>query len=155
MKAVGLTGLEKRNPFELSGGQQQRLAIATVLAVKPAIIVLDEPTAQLDPVGKNEVLEVMRSLNGEGYTIIVAEHEIEELATFADRLILLEGGRVLAAGTAREVLVRVDELKTVGVDPPSVTELAHLISTQTKLRPDQYPITLDEALKLYRARLGA
>jgi energy-coupling factor transporter ATP-binding protein EcfA2 len=155
MKAVGLTGLEKRNPFELSGGQQQRLAIATVLAVKPGIIVLDEPTAQLDPVGKNEVLEIMRSLNGEGYTIIVAEHEIEELATFADRLILLEGGRVLAAGTTREVLVRVDELKTVGVDPPSVTELAHLISTQTKLRPDQYPITLDEALKLYRARLGA
>jgi energy-coupling factor transporter ATP-binding protein EcfA2 len=155
MKAVGLTGLEKRNPFELSGGQQQRLAIATVLAVKPGIIVLDEPTAQLDPVGKNEVLEIMRSLNGEGYTIIVAEHEIEELATFADRLILLEGGRVLAAGTTREVLVRVDELKRVGVDPPSVTELAHLISTQTKLRPDQYPITLDEALKLYRARLGA
>lgn len=154
MKAVGLTGLESRNPFELSGGQQQRLAIATVLAVRPEIIVLDEPTAQLDPVGKNEVLEVMRALKDEGYTIVVAEHEIEELATFADRLILLNQGHMLASGSVREALVRVDQLKEVGLDPPSVTELTHLLKDELRVTPDDYPITLEDAIGLYQARLG-
>ncbi len=150
LKQVGLEGLEDRSPFELSGGQQQRLAIATILAVRPEIIVMDEPTAQLDPVGKTEVLETMRALNREGYTIIVAEHEIEELATFADRIIALNEGRIVSVGSTRDVLTEVDELKKIGVDPPSVTELSHLISEGAKLSSDQYPITLDGAIGLYR-----
>lgn len=150
LRQVGLEGLEERSPFELSGGQQQRLAIATVLAVRPEVIVMDEPTAQLDPVGKTEVLETMRTLNKEGYTIIVAEHEIEELATFADRIITLNEGRMILEGSTRDVLTQVGELKKIGVDPPSVTELSQLLSETADLTPDKYPITLDEAITLYR-----
>ncbi|WP_455283940.1 energy-coupling factor ABC transporter ATP-binding protein [[Eubacterium] cellulosolvens] len=154
LRQVGLEGLEERSPFELSGGQQQRLAIATVLAVRPEVIVMDEPTAQLDPIGKTEVLETMRALNKEGYTIIVAEHEIEELATFADRIITLNEGRIILEGSTRGVLTRVDVLKEIGVDPPSVTELSKLIAEKADLTADQYPITLDEAITLYRDLLG-
>lgn len=154
LRQVGLDGLEDRSPFELSGGQQQRLAIATILAVRPQIIVMDEPTAQLDPMGKTEVLETMRALNKEGYTIIVAEHEIEELATFADRIIALNEGKIILQGSTREVLTKVEELKKLGVDPPSVTDLSHLLADKAELRSDQYPITLDEAITMYRKLVG-
>jgi energy-coupling factor transporter ATP-binding protein EcfA2 len=150
LRQVGLEGLEDRSPFELSGGQQQRLAIATVLAVRPEVILMDEPTAQLDPVGKTEVLETMRALNKEGYTIIVAEHEIEELATFADRIIALNEGRITLEGTTRDVLTRIEQLKKIGVDPPSVTELSHLLAGKAGLAQEKYPITLEEAIRLYR-----
>jgi energy-coupling factor transport system ATP-binding protein len=153
LSKVGLEGLEDRSPFELSGGQQQRLAIATVLAVKPEVIVMDEPTAQLDPVGKTEVLETMRALNKEGYTIIVAEHEIEELATFADRIIALNEGRIVVEGSTRNVLTQVEQLKKIGVDSPSVTELSHLVAAKGGFAPEDYPITLDEAITLYRDRI--
>jgi energy-coupling factor transporter ATP-binding protein EcfA2 len=153
LSKVGLKGLEDRSPFELSGGQQQRLAIATVLAVKPEVIVLDEPTAQLDPVGKTEVLETMRALNAEGYTIVVAEHEIEELATFADRVIALNEGRIVLEGPTRNVLTKIEQLKEIGVDPPSVTELSHLVAAKAGFRSEEYPITLDEAIALYRGRI--
>ncbi len=150
LRRVGLEGLEERSPFELSGGQQQRLAIATVLAVRPDIIVMDEPTAQLDPVGKTEVLETMRALNKEGYTIVVAEHEIEELATFADRIIALNQGKIVMEGSTRDVLTEVDALKKLGVDPPSVTELTQILAEKADIRSGQFPITLDEAITLYR-----
>jgi len=154
LRQVGLEGMEERSPFELSGGQQQRLAIATVLAVRPDIIVMDEPTAQLDPIGKTEVLETMRALNREGYTIVVAEHEIEELATFADRIIALNEGRVILEGPTRDVLTRVEALKKVGVDPPSVTELSQLLAEKAGLTPGRFPITLDEAITLYQELVG-
>jgi energy-coupling factor transporter ATP-binding protein EcfA2 len=150
LRQVGLEGLEDRSPFELSGGQQQRLAIATVLAVRPEVIVMDEPTAQLDPVGKTEVFETMHALNKEGYTIIVAEHEIEELATFGDRIIALNEGRIMLEGSTRDVLTQIEQLKKIGVDPPSVTELSHLLAAKAGLSPEKYPITLDEAIMLYR-----
>lgn len=153
LRVVGLEKLEDRSPYELSGGQQQRLAIATVLAVRPEIIVLDEPTAHLDPVGKTEVLRTMRELNKSGYTIIVAEHEIEALATFVDRIILLDGGHIVAQGDARHVLTMVKKLKEVGVDPPSVTELCEILSDQLAIPGKELPITLDEATALISENL--
>ena len=149
IEKVGLKGLEHRSPFELSGGQQQRLAIATVLAMKPEVIVLDEPAAQLDPLGKSQVFDVLRELLREGSTILVAEHEIEELATFTHRLILLDGGRILCEGSSRHVLRQVERLKSSGVDPPSVTELAHLVKTVCRMRLEDYPITVEEAVGLF------
>ncbi len=150
---VGLRGLEKRSPFELSGGEMQRLAIATVLAVKPEVIVMDEPTAQLDPLGKFEVLSVVRKLAKEGATIVIAEHEIEDIAYFADKMLLLDDGRVIAYGDAREVLTMIDELKSRGIDPPSVTELSHLLCN--RLGVDiSYPITLEEAVETFSRVLG-
>jgi len=121
--------------------------------VKPEVIVMDEPTAQLDPVGKTEVLETMRALNKEGYTIIVAEHEIEELATFADRIIALNEGRIVVEGSTRNVLTQVEQLKKIGVDSPSVTELSHLVAAKGGFAPEDYPITLDEAITFYRDRI--
>jgi energy-coupling factor transport system ATP-binding protein len=149
LKVVGLEKFAQRSPYELSGGQQQRLAIATVLAVRPEIIVMDEPTAQLDPVGKTEVLQTMRQLNGQGYTIIVAEHEIEALATFADRLIVLDNGRAVELGETREVLTRVKKLKELGIDPPSVTELCDQLSTELKISREKFAISLEEATALF------
>lgn len=149
IETVGLKGLEGRSPYELSGGQQQRLAIATVLAVKPEILVLDEPTAQLDPIGKFEVFETIKELAASGQTIIVAEHEIEELATFADEIIALYDGEIVLKGEGKKVLSSVERLKEIGVDPPSVTELTHLLRNELEISQDEYPITLDEAIKLY------
>ncbi|AKG39299.1 hypothetical protein MA03_01765 [Infirmifilum uzonense] len=153
IRYVGLEGLEKRSPFELSGGQMQRLAIATVLALRPEVIVMDEPTAQLDPIGKFEVLSVIEKLANEGSTIVIAEHEIEEVAYFADKALVLFNGEVIAYGPVREVLRKVDELKSIGIDPPSVTELAHAIKKELGLEAE-YPITLEEAVKIYSELLG-
>ncbi|MEM4666018.1 MAG: ABC transporter ATP-binding protein [Thermofilum sp.] len=150
---VGLKGLEARSPFELSGGQMQRLAIATVLALKPEILVLDEPTAQLDPLGKFEVLSVVKRLADEGATIVIAEHEIEEIAYFADKILLLDRGQVVAYGPAREVLASVEELKSRGVDPPSVTELAYLLSRDLGVKVPA-PITLEEGVESFSKLLG-
>jgi energy-coupling factor transporter ATP-binding protein EcfA2 len=150
---VGLKGLENRSPFELSGGEMQRLAIATVLAVKPEVIVMDEPTAQLDPLGKFEVLSVVRRLAEEGATIVIAEHEIEDVVYFADKMLLLDDGRAVAYGDAREVVAMVDELKSRGVDPPSVTELAHLLYRKLGVNAS-YPVTLEEAVEVFSRLLG-
>lgn len=153
IKVVGLQGLEDRSPFELSGGQMQRLAIATVLAVQPEVLVLDEPTAQLDPIGKFEVFSVIEKLARQGSTIVVVEHEIEELATFADNIILLDQGRVKAYGSAKDVLTQVEKLKSLGVDPPSVTELTYYLNREVGADLE-VPITLDEAVKIYAEALG-
>jgi len=143
---VGLTGFEERSPLALSGGQQQRLAIAAALAVYPDILVLDEPTSNLDPIGKQEVFEVCAKLNRErGTTIIIAEHEVEVLAQFADKAIVLNEGQVVLAGTPREVFGEVDTMREIGLRVPQVTELAHSLVSMSVTWPGQYPITLDEA----------
>lgn len=154
LHAVGLQGLEERSPYELSGGQQQRLAIATVLAVRPEIIVMDEPTAQLDPVGKTEVLQTMRDLNGQGYTIIVAEHEIEAMAAFADRILVLDHAEIVTQGETRKVLTEVKKLKQMGIDPPSVTELCEVLRGELKIDEAKFPIELNEAISLFSQILG-
>ena len=148
LEKVGLKGFERRSPFELSGGEQQRLAIATVLAMKPEIMVLDEPVALLDPIGKYEVLSVIKEIAAEGSTIVIAEHEIEELAYFADRILVLNEGRMVSLDNAKMVLSEVEKLKKIGVDPPSVTELAYLLEHDLGIKLE-YPITLPEALKIF------
>lgn len=149
LERVGLKGFESRNPLDLSGGEQQRLAIATVLAIDPEVIVMDEPTAQLDPLGKSQVLEVIGKLKHEGKTIIITSHEIEELVYFADRLVVLHDGKIVLEGSTEEVLREVDLLKSIGVDPPSVTELAHLLKMRNIFSCEKYPVTIHEAIKLF------
>ncbi len=113
-------------------------------------MVLDEPTAQLDPIGKYEVFKVIEDLTLEGLTTIVVEHEIEELAHFADNIILLHEGKILSYGKAKKVLTEVEKLKAIGEDPPSVTELTYLLDKELDLSLVNYPITLDEAIKIYK-----
>ena len=123
---VGLTGFEERNPMGLSGGQQQRLAIAATLVMRPTILFMDEPTSNLDPIGKEEVFEIARRLNREeGLTVIVAEHEVEVLAQYADRIIVLDEGKIALQGTPEEVFSQVDRITELGLRVPQVTDFAH------------------------------
>ncbi len=123
LDAVGLAGFEDRDPATLSGGEKQRLAIAAVLAMEPELLVLDEPTTDLDPAGKEEVLGVISRLRTQGRTLVVVEHETIA-AEMADRVVLLCQGRVVAAGTPAEVLRDVALLEQVGVRPPDLAVLA-------------------------------
>ncbi len=154
LRIVGLEGLEKRSPFELSGGQQQRLAIASVLAMYPKILVLDEPTSHLDPVGKDEVYWVVKRLNKErGMTIIMADHEVEMLALCADRILIMNEGKIVLEGSPREVFSHVDFLKELGLRIPQVTELAYHLR-RLGMWSGQYPVSIDEAIEVVRRILG-
>ena len=125
IEAVGMTMYRQSQPNHLSGGQKQRVAIAGVLAMSPKCIVLDEPTAMLDPNGRREVLKTIRELNKEeGVTVILITHYMEEVV-FADKVYVMEAGCVRMQGAPREIFARVDELKEYRLDVPQVTLLAH------------------------------
>ena len=122
---VGMLGFRDRSPNRLSGGQKQRVAIAGVVAMRPECIVLDEPTAMLDPNGRKEVLEVIRELNRkEGVTVILITHYMEEVV-YADKVYVMDSGDIVMQGTPREIFSRVDELKKLRLTVPQATELAH------------------------------
>ena len=124
LKAVGMTAYRLQSPNKLSGGQKQRVAIAGVMAMKPECIILDEPTAMLDPNGRKEVIRTIHELNRtEGITVLLITHYMEE-AIEADRIIVMEDGRIVMDGQPREIFSRVKELKSHGLDVPQVTELA-------------------------------
>ena len=124
LKAVGMTAYRLQSPNKLSGGQKQRVAIAGVMAMKPECIILDEPTAMLDPNGRKEVIRTIHELNrAEGITVLLITHYMEE-AIEADRIIVMDDGRIVMDGQPREIFSRVKELKSHGLDVPQVTELA-------------------------------
>lgn len=127
LRIVGLEEKEKSFPDELSGGQKQRIAIAGVLAMKPDCIVLDEPTAMLDPIGRRDVLETIERLHREeGITIILITHYMDE-AVRGDRVYVIDDGDLVMEGTPREIFVQVEKLKHYGLDVPQVTEVADLL----------------------------
>lgn len=124
LKAVGMTAYRKQSPNKLSGGQKQRVAIAGVMAMRPRCIILDEPTAMLDPNGRKEVIRTIRQLNqAEGITVLLITHYMEE-AIDADRIIVMDDGKIVMDGKPKETFSRVRELKTYGLDVPQATELA-------------------------------
>ncbi len=148
LELVGLAGFEERSPFEISGGQQQRLAMASALSMKPQILVLDEPTSNLDPIGKEEVFTVTRKINQEeGLTVIIAEHEVEVIAEYADKVILLEQGKITQVGTPEELFPNIVDIQSnVGVRIPQITDFASRV-------PDKFtgsiPVTVDKAIERY------
>ena len=124
LKAVGMAAYRKQSPNKLSGGQKQRVAIAGVMAMRPRCIILDEPTAMLDPNGRKEVIRTIRQLNqAEGITVLLITHYMEE-AIDADRIIVMDDGKIVMDGKPKEIFSRVRELKTYGLDVPQATELA-------------------------------
>jgi energy-coupling factor transporter ATP-binding protein EcfA2 len=148
---VGLTGYEERSPLAMSGGQQQRLAIAAALAMYPRVLVLDEPTSNLDPIGKEEVFAVAARLNRErGMTIVIVEHEVEVIAAYADRIIVMSGGQIVLNGPPRETLAQVATLEKYQTRPPQVTELAYRLAQAGRNVPE-YPVTVEQALALLGA----
>lgn len=125
LKAVGMAAYRLQSPNKLSGGQKQRVAIAGVMAMKPQCIILDEPTAMLDPNGRREVIKTVHELNkAEGITVLLITHYMEE-AVEADRIVVMDGGKAVMDGKPREIFTRVEELKSHGLDVPQITELAY------------------------------
>ncbi len=137
LKAVGMEEFTLHAPHHLSGGQKQRIAIAGVIAMEPACIVLDESTAMLDPLGRREVLDTVKKLNREkNITIILITHHMDE-AAMADRVVVMDGGRVVMDGTPQEILVQVEKLQAIGLAAPHTVELLH------GLRQDGFDVPLD------------
>lgn len=125
LKAVGMYEYRMHAPHQLSGGQKQRVAIAGIIAMRPRCIVLDEPTAMLDPKGRSEVMKTVKELNSKyGITIILITHYMEEAAQ-CERIIVMDKGKVLMDDSPKQVFSRVEELKAVGLDVPQVTELVY------------------------------
>ena len=125
LKAVGMYEYRKHAPHLLSGGQKQRIAIAGILAMRPKCIVLDEPTAMLDPSGRNEVMKTIKEVNKKfGITIILITHYMDEAAQ-ADRIIVMDKGEKVMEGVPREIFSQVQKIKSIGLDVPQVTELAY------------------------------
>ncbi len=136
LKAVGMYEFRKKSPNRLSGGQKQRVSIAGVIAMEPKCIILDEPTAMLDPNGRKDVIKAAKMLNEkEGITIILITHYMEE-AIHADRIFVMDEGKVAMQGTPREIFSRVEEMKDLHLDVPQVTLLAHELKKAGLAIPD-------------------
>lgn len=148
---LGLEEAAGRSPVALSGGQQQRLAIASVLVMRPRVLVLDEPTSQLDPAGSEAIFRLLRTLAGaQGITIFLASHKVALIADFADRALILAGGQIVDDGAPRTILAD-PELERLGIIPSAYTELAHL-ARQRGLGNDggPLPVTLAQAEAFFR-----
>jgi len=139
------------SPFELSGGQKRRVAIAGVLAMQPEILILDEPTAGLDPRGRDEILDRIAQIHAEGNrTVILVSHSMEDVAKYATRLIVMNGGEVFADGAPKEVFERYRELEKIGLAAPQVTYLSEALKEAGVILPDE-ATTVSEARELLLA----
>ncbi len=154
IEAVGLTdAVYDLSPFELSGGQKRRVAIAGVLAMKPDYLILDEPVAGLDPAGRSELLEMLRSLNEQGMTIILVSHNMEDVAEYARRIIVMEQGGIVLDGTVSEIFQNGDYLQELGLDIPQVTRLMMQLSREGHgVNPGLYQ--MEDAVKELAAYLS-
>lgn len=143
LRAVGMYQFRKYSPNKLSGGQKQRVSIAGVLAMHPKCIVLDEPTAMLDPSGRKEVIRAVRGLNQvEGVTVILITHYMEEIV-HADKVFVMDQGKIAVEGTPREIFSQVEKLKELRLDVPRVTLLAHELKKQGVSLPEGI-LTIEE-----------
>ena len=145
LKAVGMYEYREHAPYKLSGGQKQRVAIAGILAIRPQCIVLDEPTAMLDPSGREEVISTLLRLNREqGITIVLITHFMDE-AVLAGRVVVMDGGKILTQGTPEEVFSQVELLKKHRLDVPQSAELVHRLRG-CGLKINEIPLTLESCV---------
>ncbi len=151
LTTTGLLELAERSPFALSGGQQQRLALASVLAMQPRLLVLDEPTSQLDPAGTREVFAALRDMAAEGKTtIVLTEHKLAHVAAFADRVIALAEGQIVGDGPPAEVLTS-SLLRSCGVGETRYTQAARRAQARQLVPAERpLPVTLDQAVRFFR-----
>lgn len=147
MELLDISQLADRAPYDLSGGQMQRMALAGILVMQPEVIVLDEPTSQLDPQGSSEVFQAVRTLKDQGKTVIMVEHKVEQIAKYSDRVMLLDDGKLVAFDTPRQVFSRGD-LAEHGVAAPTYTQICRQLGVS--LPDGTYPVTLEDT----RALLG-
>ena len=149
LKTVGMYELREKAPHKLSGGQKQRVAVAGIIAMKPKCIVLDEPTAMLDPSGRKEVIDTIKKLNNEDrITIILITHYMDE-AVEADRVVVVDNGRIKMDDTPENVFSRVDEIKALGLDVPQATELIY----SAGLKSENTILNADDCVKFIKSRM--
>jgi len=146
MKLTGISDLADRSPYSLSGGQQQRVALTSILVMQPKVLVLDEPTSQMDPIGTREVFGVIRKMAQRGMTVILAEHKVEWIAQFADRVIALKDGQILLDDIPSEVLTS-PILPANGFGISRYTSIARKAQEMGLWNKDRLPITLDQAVE--------
>ena len=149
LNLLDITKYKDREPFDLSGGQMQRMAIASMIAMQPEILILDEPTSQLDPEGSEEVFRAVQSLAKQGMTIIMVEHKMEKIAKYSDRVILLHEGHLVDFDTPQKIFSR-DDLEQYGVNAPVFTRISKALQL-TVLGTNLYPVTLEETTALMDA----
>ena len=140
---VGMSGYEKTAPHHLSGGQKKRVAIAGIIAMRPEIMILDEPTAGLDPEGVDKVLNILNKLNEEGMSIIISSHDIEMVNHFADKIFVLYGGEIIAKGDKHQIFSDKELLKKAHLKAPITTEILYKLK-KNGLDVDTHKITVDE-----------
>lgn len=143
LKLLDIYPYRSHNPFSLSGGQMQRMAIAGIIAMKPEVIILDEPTSQLDPQGSEEVFRAVQSLSHEGITIIMVEHKMEKIAAYSNRVMLLNKGKLVDFDTPQKIFSR-DDLASYGVNAPEFTRICRSLGIRNA-KTGCYPVTLEEA----------
>jgi energy-coupling factor transporter ATP-binding protein EcfA2 len=146
MKLTGISDLADRSPYSLSGGQQQRVALTSILVMQPKVLVLDEPTSQMDPIGTREVFGVIRRMAERGMTVILVEHKVEWIAQFADRVIALKDGEILLDGKPSEVLTS-PLLPANGFGVSRYTSVARKAQENGLWNAERLPVTLDEAVE--------
>ncbi len=149
LKLLDIWQYRDRNPFDLSGGQMQRVAIASVLVMRPDVMILDEPTSQLDPEGSDEVFRSVETLTGSGITILMIEQKIEKLAAYCDRILLLHKGKQIAFDTPQKVFSMPD-LNTYGIQAPAFTRICK--AEQVTLADGTYPVTVEEAAEVLKEK---
>ena len=146
MKLTGISDLADRSPYSLSGGQQQRVALTSILVMQPRVLVLDEPTSQLDPVGTREVFSVIHSMAERGMTVILAEHKVEWIAQFANRVIALKDGKILLDGSPSDILTS-PLLPENGFGTSRYTSVARKAQELGIWDGEKLPITLEDAVE--------
>ena len=143
---VGMSGFEKTAPHHLSGGQKKRVAIAGILAMKPEVMVLDEPTAGLDPQGVVDLSKLLDELNEEGITIIISTHEVDLVPNYADKVFVLVDGKLIGEGTPKEIFAQPEILEQANLKVPIVTDLFQQLEKEQGFDMEgDYPLTIDEA----------
>jgi len=146
LELVGMSGFEDKTPHHLSGGQQKRVAIAGIVAMKPEIMILDEPTAGLDPEGVDKVLNILNNLNKEGISIVISSHDIEMVNHFADKIYVLYNGEIIASGDKHQIFSDKELLKKAHLKAPITTEILYKLK-EKGLNVDTEKISIDETVE--------
>ena len=146
IKLLKIEDLQDKNPNELSGGQSQRVAIASIIVMNPKVLIFDEPTSQLDPLGTEEIFDILKLLKSQNKTIILVEHKIDLIAEYADRVVVMDDGEIIFNGETHEVLSN-DKIEESNVSMPIVSKLAYKMNTVKPRFFKKVPITLDECKK--------
>ncbi|MSA96730.1 ATP-binding cassette domain-containing protein [Finegoldia sp. BIOML-A2] len=146
IKLLKIEDLQDKNPNELSGGQSQRVAIASIIVMNPKVLIFDEPTSQLDPLGTEEIFDILKLLKSQNKTIILVEHKIDLIAEYADRVVVMDNGEIIFNGETHEVLSN-DKIEQHNVSMPIVSKLACKLNEEKPGFFKNIPITLDECKK--------